>query len=552
MEIADDDIDFESRVGELLERGLERYGEGDLEGALSDWKHVLVLDPENEKAAHYSTYVEDNHDLAESEGKARFDPKAELDYPFGLEELGLAKMREDELDDYESFELVEVAKKAKEKESKKKSVEAKAPSVDEGWNVDEGWVSDLVDQTESAFEPEAKEEKAAAKGKEEEAAAKAKEEEAPAKAKEEEAAAKAKEEEDAKEEKPKSIEEAFAGLDLEAIDQEAAPPAKDDSFELGAAGSSGAIPGINELELEDSLDSVDLDLPSLPGEQVGQPLDDDDDDDGYAAFEIGPAANDVFVPGDDDLTGQHLVLPSDEGEDDRAPTQDPELAGISVRVDEALLSLEDSTREIELGDSLSKRSPSTAEPSAFVFDARDEDDFAPAAEDAPAAEEDFEPATNARSSVLHLDDHDEVMAAIDLEAPTGDDNERTAFVVGKLIEHALSQHGKDKHESASVSIVEALSQADDCAAAQKLVFAKESELVNVLISGLCDPSQVPELVVPLTEIPLDEIDNRAAFLLTRVDGVLSLEEILVISGMSKLEALRHLSRMHQRSYLSVS
>ena len=53
------------------------------------------------------------------------------------------------------------------------------------------------------------------------------------------------------------------------------------------------------------------------------------------------------------------------------------------------------------------------------------------------------------------------------------------------------------------------------------------------------------------ELPREQIDSRAAFLLSRVDGNLSFEEILDVSGMTRLEALRHLARLVGRGILSV-
>lgn len=527
METADDDIEIESRVGELLERGLERYGDGDLEGALSDWKHALVLDPDNEKAAHYATYVEDNHDLAEAGSTSHFDPKAELEYPFGLEELGLAKLSDSELGDYESMEVVD-AKQAS-------PSSAVSPEVGDGWNVDEGWVADLVEKSDTLF-----------------AARETSDDEGPLDLQlgpEPES------------EQPESIESASASLEVE-VDDEDSPPMGDADFELGKAGPPSSRASSNQDRLSSAgfdlseeetrertatrgrkLDDFDAEslsglepLPGLPGH-----------DGEYPDMEVGSASNDDIR--EEEMTGQHISLPPGPFEEQtgqhlskvdrstqsgqfRAPTQDPSLAQVSVSIDEALLSLEDSTREIEIGD-VSNVHPPSYPGQGSIFDAQEDGDSAPSTAELDKAE------------VIDL------LTRITNQAPAGDSNERTAFIVDKLIEHALDEHRAGNHESAALSVGEALEQADDCAAAQKLIFAHEGDLVSVLIAGLCEPSEVPEMVVPLTDIPLDQIDNRAAFLLTRVDGVLSLEEILDISGMSKLETLRHLSRMHSRSYLRV-
>src|SRR5262245_52752996 len=49
-----------ARVTALVERGLERYGVGDLAGALGEWEHALALDPTSAQAKEYIDYVRDN------------------------------------------------------------------------------------------------------------------------------------------------------------------------------------------------------------------------------------------------------------------------------------------------------------------------------------------------------------------------------------------------------------------------------------------------------------------------------------------------------------
>src|SRR5262249_45386386 len=50
----------ESAAQALLERGLERYGAGDLTAALADWAEALKLQPELTQAQEYIDYVRDN------------------------------------------------------------------------------------------------------------------------------------------------------------------------------------------------------------------------------------------------------------------------------------------------------------------------------------------------------------------------------------------------------------------------------------------------------------------------------------------------------------
>src|SRR5207253_2577932 len=51
-----------TRVKKLVDRGLERYGAGDLTAALSEWEHALTLDPDNRQASEFVQYVRANFD----------------------------------------------------------------------------------------------------------------------------------------------------------------------------------------------------------------------------------------------------------------------------------------------------------------------------------------------------------------------------------------------------------------------------------------------------------------------------------------------------------
>jgi hypothetical protein len=57
-----------SEIDRLIEQGLGLYGEGDLDGALSLWERVLVIDPENAQANSYVDYVRMNYDLLTGDG----------------------------------------------------------------------------------------------------------------------------------------------------------------------------------------------------------------------------------------------------------------------------------------------------------------------------------------------------------------------------------------------------------------------------------------------------------------------------------------------------
>ena len=72
---------------------------------------------------------------------------------------------------------------------------------------------------------------------------------------------------------------------------------------------------------------------------------------------------------------------------------------------------------------------------------------------------------------------------------------------------------------------------------------------NVFAAFLGDLQRQPALAKPLHELASTPISPRAAFLLSRVDGSLSLDEILDVSGMPRLEAFRYLCQLFLRGIL---
>jgi hypothetical protein len=63
--------------------------------------------------------------------------------------------------------------------------------------------------------------------------------------------------------------------------------------------------------------------------------------------------------------------------------------------------------------------------------------------------------------------------------------------------------------------------------------------------------QVAVVAVPPEQITWLSLDHRAGFLLSLVDGVSSIEEILDISGMSRLDALRIMYTLVQQNVITL-
>lgn len=76
--------------------------------------------------------------------------------------------------------------------------------------------------------------------------------------------------------------------------------------------------------------------------------------------------------------------------------------------------------------------------------------------------------------------------------------------------------------------------------AERYAQSSRERLVQLYESRLGDTSQIPLVQVPPTEIRWLGLDHRAGFLLSRVDGEGTMEQLLDVSGMPRLEALKTL------------
>ncbi len=64
------------------------------------------------------------------------------------------------------------------------------------------------------------------------------------------------------------------------------------------------------------------------------------------------------------------------------------------------------------------------------------------------------------------------------------------------------------------------------------------KLAALYMSRLGSMSRVPEVAVDVTDVRWLGLDHRAGFLLSQIDGANTLEELLDVSGMPRLEALK--------------
>ncbi|HEU0032867.1 MAG TPA: hypothetical protein VFQ53_19680 [Kofleriaceae bacterium] len=144
----------------------------------------------------------------------------------------------------------------------------------------------------------------------------------------------------------------------------------------------------------------------------------------------------------------------------------------------------------------------------------------------------------------------EILDAVDAGAPASEDmDDRTRRRITALVERATEWNRGGDHERAVAAIDLALSEDPNSALAQKLIHRNRDAIMAVFQSYLGDLERQPTLARPLHELGGAPISPRAAFLLSRIDGTLSLDEILDVSGMPRIEAYRYLCQLFLRGIL---
>jgi hypothetical protein len=77
-------------------------------------------------------------------------------------------------------------------------------------------------------------------------------------------------------------------------------------------------------------------------------------------------------------------------------------------------------------------------------------------------------------------------------------------------------------------------------------------MVEAQLADLLSPlDRVITLTLPLDQLGKAHLDLRSMFLLSRVDGALTIEDVLDISGMPRVDALRYIADWVQQGYVSL-
>jgi hypothetical protein len=105
--------------------------------------------------------------------------------------------------------------------------------------------------------------------------------------------------------------------------------------------------------------------------------------------------------------------------------------------------------------------------------------------------------------------------------------------------------------SGALVMAESLLEEDpDCAEAQKYVESCRNVLEQMYTARIGPLDRVPFVAVPPEQLRWLSIDHRAGFVLSHIDGMCSLEQILDVSGMPTLDALRILYELAQQRVIA--
>src|SRR5207237_5473842 len=133
---------------------------------------------------------------------------------------------------------------------------------------------------------------------------------------------------------------------------------------------------------------------------------------------------------------------------------------------------------------------------------------------------------------------------VDQGSPTNEaKDDRTRRRITALLDRAADWHRQGELDKAVNAVDLALGEDPNSALAQKLIHRNRDTIMTVFQAFLGDLQRTPVLARPLHELGKMSIHPRAAFLLSRIDGTLSIDETLDVSGMPRLEAYRYLCQL---------
>ena len=146
----------------------------------------------------------------------------------------------------------------------------------------------------------------------------------------------------------------------------------------------------------------------------------------------------------------------------------------------------------------------------------------------------------------------DLLGEVDRGAAPGESaRDRLRRRITALIERAKEEHATGNHTAAVIALDLAIAEDPDSAIGQKLIQLHRETMCEIFQTFLGDAGRVPVLAMSMNQLASEKIESRAAFLLSRVDGFLTIDELLDVSGMSRVEAYRHLCILTLKGILKI-
>ncbi|HEY4244881.1 MAG TPA: hypothetical protein VGM88_33935 [Kofleriaceae bacterium] len=555
-----------NEIDRLIEDGLARYGQGDVDGALEAWEQVLSVEPENAQASSYVDYVRDNYETLTTDGSAvpdstfPFADEPEYQIEISPGEVSPAKAAPLFMDPLDEGWVIAAEMGREPTRPTEISVVAPmpvapAPTFDDQTRE---YPAGKPAQDLLVFETATNEFSTQTTDVRQRDLGFVQPREAPMPKKEDK--------EQPPPQQPSAAASAIGELELDLAPYAGAGTGSDPEIEIER--------GLPELELDDGpLGS--LAQPIRPS--TTRPL---------PAQTRPPAADSSPPPPSRSRTpSPHTVSRTTSPLHQTLPALPPVLRPpAQVPTQELPIDSNARTREIpalqqvtELAQPPSvtrdfSEKPTTQVPSrAFALDpniisqpTRDLGLRPPGATAAvvtkrpprPPSEDDREEITTTRQPPIRdpqagIDtDVARILESIEQDAPADEPkDERTRRRITALLERAAQWTRGGELARAVTAVDLALSEDPNSALAQKLVHRNRDTITAAFVGFLGDLNRAPTLARPLHELAHAPISPRAAFLLSRIDGTLSLDEILDVSGMPRLEAYRYLCQLLLRGIL---
>ena len=129
---------------------------------------------------------------------------------------------------------------------------------------------------------------------------------------------------------------------------------------------------------------------------------------------------------------------------------------------------------------------------------------------------------------------------------TTDARDLPAVAIAELIGRAMRAHARGNVEAAVLAVELALSAARPEDGVDALLAANDALFLSVFTAYIGDQARMAAQSQHIEQLVGVEIDQRAAFLLTRIDGTISARELLATCGLPMREACRHLCQLMLR------